>query len=100
MTLKMFLGLLFVCSLVTALLVEAIKKYKEPNQPYNVIVGCSAIVVAVVLGVFVLIVSHAPLTLDFVAYWFLLIVGSWISSMVGYDKVKQTIQQIIFHKED
>ena len=86
MNLEIFLIALFAVSLFTGLFTEAIKKWlDERGKTYfsNALAGYVAVALSVVVSAGYVILTEAAL-----------MVLSWLSSMIGYDKVIQTIQQI------
>ena len=88
------LMLLTISSAITALATEAIKKIVK-IQSANL---CAAIVSVIVSGGVAagyLILTHTPLTAEVWVYVICLVVLSWLCAMLGYDKVKQTIAQLI-----
>lgn len=96
-----FVWLLFGFSLITSLITEAIKKVVDDKDhlAYNImnlivalIVGCG--------GCFAYyIIENIDITLRTSLYAVLMGFVSCIASQVGYDKVKQTIDQIMGNKE-
>lgn len=82
---------------VSSLITEAVKKwYSNANKPYssNII----ALVVSIIsggLGTSVYyILKGIPWNVNNIICVFLMIVAIWVTSMVGYDKVKQLLDQI------
>ena len=94
MDVVMFLTLLFAFSVLTSLVMEFVKKFI--NDKENNIV---TVVIAVVIGgVGTLIyyqLTAIPFTLNNIIYAILMGLASGLCSMLGYDKVKQTILQIV-----
>lgn len=89
--------LLITCSLTTGLVTEAIKKtipLRDDEYSKNILAGIVAIVVAVAVSAGYLILNNQPLTKEIVVYVIELIVLSWLSATVGFDKVKQTYLQL------
>lgn len=97
MTVEVFLGLLFAFSLVTSLVTEAIKilAKDKKNLAYNIV----AVVVAVVIGLSGTFIFYKLTNIDFsvnnIIYAFLMSFASGLISMVGYDKVKEAVMQLI-----
>lgn len=90
------IGLLIVSTL-TGLTTEAIKKLlDEAGKSYrsNMLAGCVSLVLSLAIGIGYVMVTDmswgSPVIVCLVALVFL----SWLCSMVGYDKVIQTISQI------
>ena len=102
MNLEIFLIVLFAVSLFTGLFTEAIKKWlDERGKTYysNALAGYVAVVLSVVVSVGYVILTEAALNAKMAVYLIALMVLSWLSSMIGYDKVVQTIQQIVGMKK-
>ena len=97
MNLEIFLTLLLTVSILTGLTVEAIKEVlKELERPYkaNILAGLVAVVLsALVMAGYVTLVG-AVINSKMVVYLIALVLLSWLSAMVGYDKVIQAITQI------
>lgn len=97
MTLELFIGLLTVCAVVTAMLTQAVKKILDDttiNYASNVV----ALVVAIVVGLSASALAYMMFDIPFSALniimMFLLALGNWLGAMVGYDKVIQLLRQI------
>lgn len=93
MTIQLFLFLFTIGSLLSSLATEAIKKAFE-SVSSNVIALIDAILIGIVGTVFAYILMGIPFTLANDICIVLMAVCIWIGSMVGYDKVMQTINQI------
>ncbi len=98
MTVEIFLVLLTVFATVTSLVTEAVKKVLDSAKvtyASNILVLCSA---AVVGGfgttAFYLLTGQAFGSVEVVCI-FLMICANWLGSMIGYDKTKQAITQIM-----
>lgn len=82
---------------VASLITEAVKNwYKNENKPYSP--NMIALIVSAVSGglgtsVFY-ILSDIPWTINNIICIFLMIVAIWITAMVGYDKVRQLLDQL------
>ena len=96
MTVPMFLALLFGFSVITGLIVEAIKKFvnDKENVSYNII----ALVVALVVGIVGCAIYYQfaviPYTTNNIICMGLMGIASALVAMVGYDKVSQAITQL------
>ncbi len=92
-----FLMLLFAFSLISGLFTEGVKKLvnDKANLSYNLI----ALVIALIVGVVGTGIYYQLNNIDFntnnIIYMMLLGLSSGLCSMLGYDKVKQTILQIM-----
>lgn len=96
MTVDIFLFLLVACSILTGWLTEALKKFLDSlkiKYASNILVLLVSIVVGggTVTAFYILnnIITHDN---QFV-YTLIMIVLNWLGSMVGYDKIIQTIKQ-------
>ena len=93
MTIQLFMFLFTIGSLVSSLMTEAIKKSFEQVST-NVIALADSILIGLIGTVFAYILIGIPFTLANVVCIILMTVCIWIGSMIGYDKVKQTLEQI------
>ena len=98
MTLTSFLFMLAGFSALSSLITEGIKKkFLEPSgktRGYNIV----ALIIALVIGLAGTCVYYqltgVPFTANNIIYAVLMGLASGLASMVGYDKVKQTIEQL------
>ena len=101
MTTTTFLMLLSSFSVLSGLVTEGIKKLisDKANMSYNVI----ALVVALVIGgagsAVYYQLNAIPFNLDNIIYLVLMGLASGLCSMVGFDKIKQAIEQITSKKD-
>lgn len=96
MTLEVFLLLLLIISTLTGLVTEAIKKWmQERNKKYyaNALAGYVATALSVAVGASYIILTQAALNAQMAVYLIALVFLSWLSAMIGYDKVVQAIAQ-------
>lgn len=97
-----FLGLMIVSALA-GLVTEAIKKMlKEHQKEYhaNTLTGIVSTVLSVVIGIGYVLFTRTEFNVQTIIYIVALTFMSWLCSMVGYDKVTQTIAQIKSGKEN
>lgn len=97
MTLDIFLMMLLIVSTLTGLATEAIKIWlKEHSLKYhaNALAGYVAVVMSVIIGISYIILVQAEINAQMIVYLIALIVLAWLSAMLGYDKVIQTIAQL------
>ena len=92
-----------VCSVFTGLIVEAIKKMTTAEgRQTNLIAAVVSVIVGVSFGVSFgvgyILLNKLPFDTQNIISIILLVVCSWIVSMVGFDKFRQTIEQIMFKK--
>ena len=101
MTTTTFLMLLSAFSVLSGLVTEGIKKLisDKANMSYNII----ALVVALVIGgagsAVYYQLNAIPFNLDNIIYLVLMGLASGLCSMVGFDKIKQAIEQITNKKD-
>lgn len=97
MTVDIFLSLLAIFAILTSVITEGVKKFLDSvNVVYasNVVV----LIVSILVGgagmvVFYLWNRYEWTSLHIICI-FLMVVANWLSSMIGYDKVKQAIEQL------
>lgn len=96
MTWKVFLTLLLVISTLTSLVVEALKKFIGEDKKYssNLLAGIVAIVLSVVIGICYCIFFEIAFSSQIIIYIIALVLFSWLCSMLGYDKVIQSLTQL------
>lgn len=87
--------ILLICSVVTGLVVEAIKKMvgDTPVRNINILVAIISVIVGTVVPIGYMIVHKIPITSESILFIIGIVGLSWLCSMVGYDKVVQTILQ-------
>ena len=94
MTVEMFLTLLVFFSTSTSLATEALKKVLNDKVPYNILV----LIVAMMIGCLGTGIYYTlnDIRIDTINMIYLILMGiaNWIGAMVGYDKIKQLINQI------
>lgn len=93
MTIELFIFLFTIGALLSSLLTEAIKK-AIPDISANILALCSAIIVGAIGMTFFYITHGIAFSIVNFIYIILMTVCIWIGSMIGYDKVIQTIAQI------
>lgn len=96
MSLETFLMLLLIISVFTSLFTEAIKKFigSSALPSNNVVAGVVSIVLSILVNAGYLILTGAVLNSKMLVYLIALVLLSWLSAMVGYDKVVQAITQL------
>lgn len=92
---SIFLSLLLSFSAISSLATEGIKTLiGDKKISYNIL----ALVVAMIVGgvgmCFYYQLSNIPFTINNIIYLILMGVSSGLTSMVGYDKVKEAISQL------
>jgi len=97
MTFGLFMFLLAAFSTLTGLVTEAVKKLISDKANYSA--NILALVIALVIGIIGTGLYYQLMSIEFtlnnVIYILLMGLGSALVSMVGYDKVKQAITQIV-----
>lgn len=96
MSVMAFLFLLTIFSTATSLIVEAIKKVMsdKENLAYNVIVLCVALVVGFAGTLIYFFSVNEVFDMAHMLFALLMGLASCVGAMVGYDRVKQCIEQI------
>ena len=98
MSASLFLILLSAFSVLSGLVTEVIKRLLNEKEKfsYNII----ALIVALIVGgsgcTIYYQLSSIPFTLNNIIYIILMGLASGLCSMVGYDKVKQTVKQLVW----
>lgn len=96
MSVEMFLLMLLIVSVFTGLFTEAIKKaLAEHNKNYyaNTLAGAVSVVLSLAVGAGYLILTETQINEKMAVVLIALVLLSWLSAMVGYDKVIQVISQ-------
>ena len=93
MTIEIFLFLFTIGSLRSSLLTEAIKKM-DLNMSVNIIALIDAMVVGFLGTIAFYLIMGIVWTPTNIVCIFLMTFCIWIGSMIGYDKVMQTIAQL------
>ena len=97
MTITLFISMFTIGSLVCALVTEAVKKAFE-NAKKEASANVLALVDAVVVGGLGTCVAYVlmgiPWTVNNIICVFLMIACVWVGAMIGFDKVKQLLEQI------
>lgn len=97
MTVTMFISILTIGAMVTGLLTEAIKKaYANAGKEYssNLIALVDAIVVGGGGTAVAYMLLNIPWTINNIICLVLMIIAVWIGAMIGFDKIKQLVEQI------
>ena len=93
-----FLGGLLAVSLFTGLTVEAIKKLLgdfKKKVPTNILASVVSVLLAVAFSICYALVRGITIDVIYVIWIVALAFGGWLCALCGYDKVKQSIEQII-----
>lgn len=94
---SLFLLLFSAYAVIAGLVTEFIKKLTKNKETisYNIVAVIAAVVVGVIGTIIYYVLSSTAIGLSEIIYAVLLGFASGIGSMVGYDKVKQAIDQLI-----
>lgn len=96
MNMTTFLLLLLIVSTLTALFTQGIKvvlNEKQKKYSSNTLAGVVAAVLAIAVGIAYIIITETAINAALAVYLIALVLLSWLSAMVGYDKVIQAIAQ-------
>lgn len=88
---------LMVTSTVTGLTTEAVKRWLDDLKvPYhsNILSGIVSVVVSAGLGIGYMAITGTAVSAQSVTGIAGLAFASWLCAMIGYDKVKQAIEQL------
>lgn len=101
MTTTTFLMLLSSFSVLSGLVTEGIKKLisDKANMSYNIIALVVALVIGGVGSAVYYQLNAIPFNLDNIIYLVLMGLASGLCSMVGFDKIKQAVEQITSKKD-
>ena len=102
MTVTAFLIILSACAAATSLLAEGVKKFlDEAKVKYasNIVVLIIALFVGCGATAIYYIISGIPGTPLNLVYIILMGIANWLGATLGYDKVNQTVAQIVAGKK-
>lgn len=98
MTIQLFIIIFAIEIIVSGLLTEAIKKAFQNANNKNYSANIIALIDAVVVGgfgtAFIYNLYALPFTVTNILVLIVLIIAIWMGSMVGFDKIMQSIRQI------
>lgn len=103
MSYEVILFMLLIVSTLTGIVTEALKKiFDEYGKEYhaNTLAGAVSLVLSVAIGLGYSILIGAEINLMLAIYLIALVFLSWLCSMIGYDKVVQTISQYVSSGEN
>ena len=95
-SLHVFMLGVLIASTLTGLATEAIKKIlAEHDKSYyaNTLAGVVSTILSIAIGVGYMLISNIDFSAQFIVCLIALVFISWLSAMVGYDKVIQAISQ-------
>ncbi len=93
MTLSIGSFILLLCSILTALIVEAIKQLVHLDKP-NIAAAIVSVIVGIAVPLGYAIINRIPIDTTVVLYIISIVVLSWLCAMLGFDKVMQTLSQL------
>lgn len=96
MNAQTFVTLLFSFSIITSLIVEVIKKLFKDIHCLNIIATVVGIVVGGVGSIIYFVLNNIAFTTNNVIFIVLFGLSSGVTAMIGFDKVKEALQQIGF----
>ena len=96
MNITAFLFLFSIFSVLTGLVVEAIKKFisDKENRSYNIIVLIVALIIGIVGTLLYYYMSGTVISMTSLIFAILMGFASALGAMIGYDKVKEAIAQL------
>lgn len=97
MTVTTFLILLTICAAITSLITEGVKKLLDDAKigyASNILVLIVALIVGCGATALYYVNYQVPFNALNSVYLALMGVANWLGAMLGYDKVKQAIEQI------
>ena len=101
MSIETFLMLLLTVSILTGLVTEGIIKLADDaGETYkpNLLAGVVSVVLSALVSVGYIILTETQFTDKMAVILIALVLLSWLCSMLGYDKVIQSIMQIKNHQ--
>lgn len=93
-----FINMITICSVFSCLLTQAIKKFCSNSKKIKYIPNIVAFIDAIIVGgggtIVVYIYEGIGPNLRSITTVLCMILFTWIGSMIGFDKVKQTLYQL------
>lgn len=93
MTIELFMSLFFALSLVSSLITEAAKKAYD-NISTNILALINAIAVGIAGTISAYIFIDLPFNAKNILCIPLMALSIWLGSMIGHDKISQTLSQL------
>lgn len=97
MTVSTFMTLLTILSTANALITQGVKKTLDSEgcrYSSNVVAGIDAAIVGILGTACWMAATGTPISPSSIVFTILMAIAVWLTSMVGFDKVKQLIMQI------
>lgn len=82
-----------ICSVLTGLITEALKKMVDVKKP-NIVAAAVSVIVGVAVSVAYIIYASIAVDATVILYTVTIVLFSWLCAMLGYEKVMETIVQI------
>lgn len=90
---ELFMFILSAISVITGLVVEAFKVFYKTDC-YNLLAGIVAIALTAITSVFYALWYPVIIDCKYIIFFICLAFASWLSAMLGFDKIKQALLQI------
>lgn len=97
MTVSNILTILLVCSTVSSLVTEAVKRIlddKQKGYSSNILVLIVSLILGWAMAIAFCIKDNIPFTAMNIICIIVVGIANWLCAMFGYDKIKQTFMQI------
>lgn len=93
MSVEIFVYVIMAVSIITSLVVEALKMIIKRTD-YNVIAGFVSIILTIFAAAGYAIWYNVAIDAKYIIFFIGVAFASWLSAMLGFDKVKQAVIQI------
>ena len=94
MSMQISIFLVALCSVLTGLIVEAIKKMAGGLKADNIVAAIVGVLVGTIIPVGYILYTGIEFNIQNILTIIGIAILSWLCSMLGFDKVMQTIRQI------
>lgn len=94
MSIQISMFLLIICSTMTGLIVEAIKKMKGGINKINIVTAIVGTIVGVIIPVGYILYTGISFDVQNILAIISIAIFSWLCSMLGFDKVMETFKQV------
>ena len=94
MTVQVAMFLLTVCAAFTSLITEAIKKMFNVTKP-TIVAAIVSVIVGAAVPVCYILLNHLTFGTQEIIYTIAMVILTWLCATLGYDKIKQVLEQII-----
>lgn len=93
MSIETFTYIVSAIAVIDGLIVEALKQIVKTDV-YNFIAGIVAVILSVCVAIGYALCVPVIVDAKYIVYFLCIALASWLSAMLGFDKVKQTLIQI------